>query len=698
MGKLSEGRGIRWVVGLWVLFIASFVVLSVCLGTRTDIVYAAVTLVLFMVPGFAILPMFGTGRGVRLERAVVGAVFGLAISSYATIVAAFRFGWSPKAIVLTIVALSAVCAAVGRILRGGIELPVRKWRRIDYGILGAMSTVVVLFTAAPALHVGKLTERGYAYTWLYGLDFVSRADFAVAMTTKLPPDFFWMTGIPLRMYLVGYAMPAFAFAASGKTVAMHSVMLLITLCLSLLMVACLYIFLRTLFSDTKVLVGSMCLALMAYSYYWMYDAVKTVLMKPGQRMQFYDSVSHLFQRSFLVEPQTLLATSLLLIVLSMLALVKCRLESCALAIFMGVCLGVCFGIDAMQGLVVIGWFGLFHLGRLVLDRRAIRKELAPFLASIVSVGLICGSFFLLGMYRRSSSHLVVFNFNTWIIKYGLVFFPVEFGPLLFLGGWGLIRWWRSREDFGWPMLALGAFSMLPVLFLKQTTVPRERMADRLLPIVLIIFAAYLIRELWALRDNRTARLVTVGIALAAAPTFFADIYYTSNVNDLYNTRYVRVEDKQACDWIRRNLPETAVIQGRYNYYVDPDRGLYLSLISSFAQRPQVLGWFSGAATLVDDGWRLAEQRREEIEAVLGSRDLSVLEAFLRKYSVGYVYVGPLEQAKSRTLLPLLQSAPGEFRQVYVKGGVAIFRYLGREDGHSSQALLDNHSQLNPTQR
>ena len=125
MGELSESTGVRWVVGLWVLFIASFVGLVVCLGTWTDIVYTAPTLILFMLPGFAFLPIFGSGRGVRLERAVVGAAFGLAISGYAAIIAGFRFGWSPKAIVLTIVALSAACAAIGRIFRG------RRWSSIS---------------------------------------------------------------------------------------------------------------------------------------------------------------------------------------------------------------------------------------------------------------------------------------------------------------------------------------------------------------------------------------------------------------------------------------------------------------------------------------------------------------------------------------------------------------------------------------
>lgn len=672
---------VRWVIAVWAFFIASFGLLSVGIANGAAILYTAVTLALFMLPGFLVVPaFFGSDPGVRPVRAIIGAVVGIAVSSYVAIVVGFLYGWSPKAISVAIVGLSGVCAGIGRILRGRLDLRVRKWTGIDWSILAGMGIVLVLFSASPSLHVGKLTSHGYAYTWLYGLDFLGRSDFAVAMTTKLPPDLYWMTGVPLRMYLIGYAMPAFAYAASGKSIAMHSVALLMTCFLGFLMLGCLYIFLRTLFSETRALVSALFLVLFAYSYYWVYDAVKAVLMKPGQRMQFFDSVSHLFQRTFLVEPQAALATSLLLIVLSILALVGYRLKNCALAAFLGVCLGTSFGTDAMQGLVMIAWFGLFYLGRLLLAKGALRDEYAPFAAAVVSCGVVCSSFLLLGMYQRSSSHLVELEFNTWIAKYGLAFFPIEFGPLLLLGSWGVVQWWRrSREDFGWPMLLLAVVATLHVLFLKTTTVPRERMIDRLWPIVLAVFSAYLMRELWSPRCKRSLCLAAGAIVLAAIPTFFTDIYYTSNVSDVYNTRYVQVEDKQACDWIRQNLPETAVIQGDYNYFAGgPDRGLYLSLISSFAERPQVLGWFSGAATLVDNGWTVAKERRADIGEMLRSNEVSSLVRIVRKYAIDYIYVGPFEQEKYKGLLRLLQGAPDQFREVYSRNGVSIFQYLRAE--------------------
>lgn len=403
-----------WVIVLWVLFLLSLGLLSLGIASVAAIAYSAATVVLFALPGFFVVPIFfGNDPGVRPERAIVGAVFGTAISSYVAIVVGYLYGWNPKVIAIAIIGLSCLCALLGRIFRGRLRLPVRNWTAMDHAILAGMGILLVLFTARPALHVGQLTSHGYAYTWLYGFDFIYRADVIQAMTLKLPPDWFWMTGVPLRMYLVGYAMPAFAYAASGRAIALHSVLLLITLCSSFLMLACLYIFLRTLFSETKVLLSAIFLTLFAYSYYWFYNALNAFLIRLGHGFHFsgtVSSVSHHFQRALLVEPQAALATSLLLIVLSLLALVRYRLNNYVLAVFLGLCLAVSFGAEAMQGALAIAWFGLFYLGRLLLAKGSLRDEYGPFLAAVSSCGLVCASFFLLGMYQRSTSHLAPIAF------------------------------------------------------------------------------------------------------------------------------------------------------------------------------------------------------------------------------------------------------------------------------------------------
>ncbi len=672
---LSQGTRIPWVITLWTLFLLALAFLSFVIATPAAIAYTAATVALFSLPGFFFVPiLFGNHPGLRPERIIVAALFGIAISSYGAILIGFLYGWRPKAIALAILVLSCVSAAVGRIFRGRIALPARPWTPIDHGILAGLGIVLVLFSASPVLHVGRLTPRGYAFTWLYGFDFLYRADVIRAMTLHLPPDWSWMTGVPLRMYLVGYAMPAFAYAAGGKSIALHSLLLLTTLVFSFLLLASLYLFLRTLFSETRVLLFALFAALFAYSYYWTYDAAKAILLNSGLPLHTYGSVSHHLQRTLLIEPQAALASSLLLIVLSFLTLTRYRLTDSVLAVFLGVCLAVSFGAEAMQGLLAIAWFGLFFLIRFVLAKGSLRNELGPFLAATLSCAVLSGSFFLLGMYQRSTSHLTPVGVNTWIVKFGVPYFLVDYGPLLALGVWGIVRWWRgSREDFAWPLLLLGAITLVQVVFVLQR--PPARMADRLLPLVLLPFAAYLYRDLWSSDSRRLSRILFAFILLIAVPTSFTDIYFTSSVNNVRETYYVRSEDMQACEWIRGNLPETAIIQGDYNYFAGPDRGLYLSLIASFAERPQVLGWSTNAAFVVDNGANLARERRADIDAALSSTEISYLAAFAQKYSVDYLYVGTSEQAKYPQLLPLLRSSPNQFREVYSRNSVSLFFFV-----------------------
>ena len=678
--------GKRWAIGLASLFLLSLGLLATRVASPLALIYAAFAFLLFMLPGIFLARLFfGSEVHPWPERLIFGAVLGIASSSYIAIAVGYIHGWSPRAIVFAILAFTVALAAIARLLpyRTGLT-PTRKWTVIDWAALSAMGLVLVLFSAIPYLRVGKLTPHGYAYTWLFGLDFLLRADYISAMTVKLPPDLFCVTGTPLRMYLVGYAMPAFAYAGSGKSIPLHSILLLVTLGSSLLLLACLYVFLRTTFSSTKVVLSTAFLALFAYSYYWLYDVAKEIAVKPGQiaglwsdpKLWDYGSVSHLFQRIFLVEPQAALATSLLLIVLTVLNSCNYRLTSARLGILIGICLGVSFGTDAMQGAVVALWFGLVYLGRWLNAKERFRAEYAPFLSAVISCGLISISFFAMGMFKLSTSHQITLEPNLWLLVFGVFYFPIDFGPLLLLGTWGFVRWWRrGLAESIWPLLLLAALALVQVAVVNEILVPRTRMANRLWPVVLLVGAGYLFHDLSSLKLQRWARLGIAAIILLGIPTFFTDIYFTSNVADVYDTRYVRPEDRLACDWIRHNLPEGTVIQGEPQYYAEADRGLYISLISSFAERPQILGWYSAAAKIAEGGRPVADARRADLERMLDSTDILEIKRIIQKYSIDYLYIGPFEEKGHGRFLSLVQSSPGDFGEVYSVDGVHIFKCL-----------------------
>jgi uncharacterized membrane protein len=89
----------------------------------------------------------------------------------------------------------------------------------------------------------------------------------------------------------------------------------------------------------------------------------------------------------------------------------------------------------------------------------------------------------------------------------------------------------------------------------------------------------------------------------------------------------------------------------------------------------VLGWNTGAAVLVADGWQICELRIPDIQAMLDATDSSQLVRILQKYSIDYIYVGPFEQERHKTLLGVVQGAQDQFHEVYSQNQVHIFRYL-----------------------
>src|SRR5260370_42466352 len=94
------------------------------------------------------------------------------------------------------------------------------------------------------------------------------------------------------------------------------------------------------------------------------------------------------------------------------------------------------------------------------------------------------------------------------------------------------------------------------------------MADRILPIALLVWVGCLFRDLYEDASHRGRLYLAWGLVLIAIPTFFTAIYFTSNMTDVNETRFVSVSDRKACDWIRRNLPNTAVIQCEPQYLAD----------------------------------------------------------------------------------------------------------------------------------
>jgi len=663
--------------------------LACALASPKTLLCVTAGLLLFTLPGLTLcLALFGRNSYRRPEWLIFGSVLGIALSGYTSIVGAYLLGWSPKTVILGIVFLTIGCALAARALWNHPLLPLPpRWHAWEYVVLGVMVLVLIAFVAVPLLNVGKLTTFGYAYTWLFGYDFLVRGEYVTAMTIAFPPNCMPLAGEPLNMYLVAYTLPAFVYSASHKSLALHAILQLTGIAISMLFFGCLFAVLRLFTPKKKALLPASLVCMFAYSYYWLVSIAKYISARPHQPSELqrlgnylvnYGYVSHLFTPLVLVELPALLALSLLLLLLFVAQLLRYHLDSYRLAILLGLILGILFGIDATLSPGVMLWFGVLYCLELLRGTCHRFTHLARLGTAVFVCALVSLSFFVMGMYHLRNAQSISLVPYWWFIKSAPLYLLLEFGPLALLGVWGLALQWKRRPS-GVPLALtiLAAIAVLQVVFVRMSETPRVRMADRILPLVFIIGVAYLFDELYRRGSHRRALYVAWAIVLLGVPTFVTDVFFTSNINDVNETHYVRPADRKACDWIHHNLSQTSVIQGEPKYvgYVGGNNGrqeLFISLIADFAERPQALGWPYIASELVPDGNRIVFQRMKELDAMLSAEKSDTIITIANKYEINFIYVGPYEQSLHPGLLNILRSAATDFKEVYSDDGVHIF--------------------------
>ena len=356
------------------LLAAAAIFLCALLFRLSPVRGVAITLSAFLLmalPGVLIgIALFGSNLRQQPESLIFGAPLGLALSGYIALMLGYVVRWSAPLIVvalLILTALTGICALRHRF--SPLLSCLRPWSSADFSILGGMELAVLGFVAIPFSRVGELTPDGYAYTWLFGFDFILRAAYAASITIGLPIDHIHMAGVPLHMYLVGYVLPAFSSSLSGETVHLHSILLVTETLFDLMFIACLLAFWRLFAKSAKALLATAIVGLIGYSYYGLFVIVRhfaPLLLGPfGTRLQrqfAFGNVSHLYQRLLMVEPQAVLALSVFLFVITVVLSSDRRLEV-GLSCVLGLAIGVEFGVDSWLGITLAAWFACVQLIR-----------------------------------------------------------------------------------------------------------------------------------------------------------------------------------------------------------------------------------------------------------------------------------------------------------------------------------------------
>ncbi|MEI6634012.1 MAG: DUF2298 domain-containing protein [Chlamydiota bacterium] len=131
-------------------------------------------------------------------------------------------------------------------------------------------------------------------------------------------------------------------------------------------------------------------------------------------------------------------------------------------------------------------------------------------------------------------------------------------------------------------------------------------------------------------------------------------------------RHLYPGEYRALGWVRGWIPPGAVIlEATGNPYSFHGR------VSTFTGRPTVLGWGNQESLWRDWSWKKITERTEDIRRIYDATDKREALPLLRKYGVGFVYVGTLESKKYTRAG--LDAFAGSFPLVYRGRDVLIYR-------------------------
>jgi YYY domain-containing protein len=267
----------------------------------------------------------------------------------------------------------------------------------------------------------------------------------------------------------------------------------------------------------------------------------------------------------------------------------------------------------------------------------------------------------------------------------------------------------DREASGEDRLALGllALGFLLVLFPQRFYV-----ADRMNTFFKLYLEAWLVfavattalvfrsparpatfpRWPWVLRAFAVvlavaALFTSVTAVLGAVRNHFAP-YSGPSLDGLRYLTESRPGEARAVAWLRRSLRGTPVLlEAQGASYQD------FSRISMLTGLPTVLGWEHHVKQRGNPESEITV-RREAVQQIYNARDASRIESLLRRYHIGYVYVGWLErQTYPGEGLKKFDRDKGLFELAYENDEVRIFRVVG---GDSEDVLAPAREALPPT--
>lgn len=634
----------------------------------------------------AVFPLYYTKHNIS-GGFIWGCVAGISITSMIVSVVVFAAGWNVVVVFLLVFVLPACIFAFLwiRKAKGPTRRSGGSYTDGPYTVTALLLSLAIVsaFFIFPFKNLGVLVDGEYVYAWLFGHDFINRMVHIESLSRGLPLRSLVFEGEILSYYWLSYIFPALLSNLPVVDLEIKQILQMTQLLYSLLAAAALVLFLDKHLHGKKILIVSVGIALCCYSYVWLLNlargaAAGIAKIYPSLGVEVLDigfsGFSHGVYRFFLVEPQGVLSVAIILMILT----IYDRTSGIYTFIAAGVFLGILFGVEAVNGIILMLWFFGISLYSLIFsdaDRFAtgFRHCVAGFSALTVYAVM-----FSVNMYSLSTGQgALQLSPNWFVLKAGAAYFPIMYGPPFVLGMAGLVLLFCKREapdHWVYGHVLLLVVGLFFVFFIQNPTEYHFGLlkATRVIPVALLMLSVYFLQN-----HMRTAKKsVYLMLLIAAAfPSLVTDAIVASDIRN--PGTFVRSADMDAAIWIRSNIPRDAVVQAEPNYPGEDRHGLWshyaYSFIPIFAERATAIGEWKvssqGHGKAGEAAVRFhAVRQMYSTENVLESLDI------MRRYGIGYVYVGALE----KQLYPKgVDKFHNElfFECVYSSGETSIYRFI-----------------------
>ncbi len=644
-----------------------------------SIITVLLILVIYLAPGIALANLIWTDHASRTEKILFGSVIGLALSCYISVAISYAAGWNPPLIIACLLLLTAFELLLKRRLptKGSI-IGLPPWSKGELAACIICSCIVGIFLYTAFSRVGLETEMGYRYSWLFGHDFINKAVNAISLTHGAPPPHFFFAGETLRYYILPYSISALAYSILGATYSIHNIVILLSFLQAILFVFVITQFFKSWFKSATTY-KLLALSFAFYSFYGIFSFFKNPLVNLGAPATLLEisSVSHLFYRLFLVEPQTVMGLMLSFVILSLMARNEFKNSITTIATT-GLLIGIEFGIEPIIGMILVLTYGLTFFYRFTFKKIQFKEFMSVAIGAATPTLIIYFSFYFIGIYSTSGGSqgltFTLLNMSSPVI------FPIitliSFGPAAIFGSMGVISLFKNKiRDNADIVVIMGC---LIIIFMLTVSHENERIfgylkGEKILFIVFLVLSGFFFRwaETWQQKAHKKLLVTLYIISLPAVLTLFVDCYQTT-FSETEGVSYVSYEDMSACNWIKRNLPKNAVIQSEPQYL--GSKYAY-SLIANFAERKMAVGEWKVAGIKHDSGNREVPGRYHDIKNNL-FKTLSIEQAHTtsQRYGINYIYIGPYERKiYPQSSMEKWQQKTNLFERVYNDGSVNIYK-------------------------